>query len=70
MIKGLSRAKAISLDVTHEKSLDQVVSEHDLVISLIPYTQHALVIASAIKNKKHFVSTSYVSPTMAAFDQA
>ena len=38
--------------------------------SLIPYTYHPLVIEAAIKAKKHFVSTSYVSPTMASYDQA
>ena len=40
------------------------------VISLIPYTFHPLVIEAAIKAKKHFVSTSYVSAVMAGYDQA
>ncbi|RKO85906.1 Saccharopine dehydrogenase, partial [Blyttiomyces helicus] len=68
--KGHPRAKAISLDVSDEAALEAEVSKHDLVISLIPYTQHARVIAAAIKHKKHVVTTSYVSPAMAAFDQA
>ena len=38
--------------------------------SLIPYTQHAAVIAAAVKHKKHVVTTSYVSPAMEAFDAA
>src|ERR1700761_7563625 len=36
----------------------------DLAISLIPYTFHATVIKSAIRNKKNVVTTSYVSPAM------
>ncbi|GAA5853441.1 hypothetical protein JCM8547_002458 [Rhodosporidiobolus lusitaniae] len=61
----LSReAAAIAVDASDEASLDAAVKEHDLVISLIPYTQHANVIKSAIKFKKDVVTTSYVSPAM------
>jgi saccharopine dehydrogenase (NADP+, L-glutamate forming) len=48
--------------------LDAEVAKHDLVISLIPYTFHVNVIKSAIRNKKHVVTTSYVSPAMAELD--
>jgi saccharopine dehydrogenase (NADP+, L-glutamate forming) len=54
--------------VTDDKALDAVVAEHDLVISLIPYTFHATVIKSAIRNKKNVVTTSYVSPAMMELD--
>lgn len=50
--------------------MDDAVSKHDLVISLIPYTFHATVIKSAIRQKKHVVTTSYVSPAMLELDQA
>ncbi|CAG8593650.1 6280_t:CDS:10 [Cetraspora pellucida] len=66
--RSFPRATSISLDVANEKALDAAVSEHDLVISLIPYTFHPLVIKSAIKFKKNMVTTSYVSPQMKAFD--
>lgn len=58
------RAKAMALDVSDEKALDEQVSKSDLVISLIPYTYHVAVVKSAIKFKKHVVTTSYVSPAM------
>lgn len=58
----------MSLDVTDDKALDAQVAEHDLVISLIPYTFHATVIKSAIRNKKNVVTTSYVSPAMLELD--
>ncbi|KAG0290418.1 saccharopine dehydrogenase (NADP+, L-glutamate-forming), partial [Dissophora globulifera] len=61
---------AIALDVADEVALDAAVAEHDLVISLIPYTNHPLVIKSAIKAKVHVVTTSYVSPAMMAYDEA
>lgn len=62
-------AKPISLDVTDDKALDAVVAEHDLVISLIPYIFHANVIKSAIRYKKHVVTTSYISPSMLELEQ-
>jgi saccharopine dehydrogenase-like NADP-dependent oxidoreductase len=49
--------------------LDAELAKHDLVISLIPYTFHATVIKSAIRQKKHVVTTSYVSPAMLELDQ-
>lgn len=51
-----------------DKALDAEVAKHDLVVSLIPYTFHAAVIKSAIRNKKNVVTTSYVSPAMLALD--
>lgn len=67
--EGVKNATPISLDVTDEKALDAEVAKHDLVISLIPYTFHATVIKSAIRNKKNVVTTSYVSPAMLELDE-
>ncbi|KAG6811831.1 hypothetical protein H0H92_005628 [Tricholoma furcatifolium] len=68
--EGLPSSTAISLDVLNTEALEAVVAEHDLVISLIPYTYHATVIAAAIKGKTHVVTTSYVSPAMRQLDAA
>jgi len=57
-------ASAISVDVTDEAALDAEVSKVDLVISLIPYIYHVNVVKSAIKNKKHVVTTSYINPQL------
>lgn len=62
-------AKAISLDVTDEKALDDAVANYDLVISLIPYIYHVNVVKAAIKNKKHVVTTSYINPQLKALEQ-
>jgi saccharopine dehydrogenase (NADP+, L-glutamate forming) len=66
---GVKNAHPISLDVTNEAALDAEVAKNDLVISLIPYTFHATVIKSAIKNKKNVVTTSYVSDAMLELDE-
>ncbi|KAB8289959.1 hypothetical protein EYC80_010286 [Monilinia laxa] len=67
--EGVKNAHPISLDVTDDKALDAEVAKNDLVISLIPYTFHATVIKSAIRNKKNVVTTSYVSPAMLELDE-
>lgn len=69
LAEGVKLARPISLDVTDAKALDAEVAKNDLVISLIPYTFHAMVIKSAIRQKKHVVTTSYVSPAMLELDQ-
>ncbi|KIP02329.1 hypothetical protein PHLGIDRAFT_32236 [Phlebiopsis gigantea 11061_1 CR5-6] len=66
----LPNTTAISLDVNDTAALEKAVAEHDLVISLIPYTYHAEVIKAAIKGKTHVVTTSYVSPAMRELDAA
>ncbi|ROW06066.1 hypothetical protein VMCG_04524 [Cytospora schulzeri] len=67
---GVKNASPIALDVNDPAALDAAVGKHDLVISLIPYTFHAKVIQSAIRQKKHVVTTSYVSPAMMELDAA
>ncbi|KAI9933017.1 Saccharopine dehydrogenase [NADP(+), L-glutamate-forming] [Aspergillus wentii] len=64
LCEGFKNTKAISLDVSDDAALDKALEQVDLVISLIPYTYHALVIKGAIRTKKHVVTTSYVSPAM------
>ncbi|KAF2795308.1 Saccharopine dehydrogenase [Melanomma pulvis-pyrius CBS 109.77] len=70
LAKGIKNASAISLDVDDAAALDAEVAKVDVAISLIPYTHHATVIKSAIRNKKNVVTTSYVSPAMLELDAA
>jgi len=49
-------------------TLEQMVSEHDLTISLLPYNYHVTVAKLCIKHKKNMVTTSYVSPEMKRLD--
>ncbi|KAI8142359.1 saccharopine dehydrogenase [Fennellomyces sp. T-0311] len=61
---------AVSVDITDDKAIEDLVAQHDIAISLIPYIYHAKVIAAAVKHKKDVVTTSYVSPAMMEYDQA
>ncbi|CAM0138153.1 saccharopine dehydrogenase (NADP+, L-glutamate-forming) [Umbelopsis sp. WA50703] len=62
--------KAAECDINSDKAIADLVAQHDLVISLIPYIYHAKVIKAAVEHKKHVVTTSYVSPAMMEYDQA
>ena len=64
----MKHTDSISLDVNDSKALDEQVGKHDIVVSLIPYTYHVAVIKSAIREKKHVVTTSYISPAIAELD--
>ena len=68
LCRGFDNTRAMYLDVTNEHELDLAVAEVDLVVSLIPYTFHVCVIQSAIRNKKHVVTTSYISPVIQILD--
>jgi alpha-aminoadipic semialdehyde synthase len=50
--------------------LEKLVSAHDLVISLLPYTLHPEVAKLAIKCQVNMVTASYRSPAMMELDQA
>jgi saccharopine dehydrogenase-like NADP-dependent oxidoreductase len=58
------RGKAIALNVNDDKKLDNLISKSDVTVSLIPYQYHVEVAKLCIKNKKHLVTTSYVSEEM------
>ena len=60
--------KAVSWTADVLTTLEKLVSENDLVISLLPYEHLVTVAKLCIKHKKNMVTTSYVSPEMKALD--
>lgn len=60
--------KAIELNVDDNNLLEKLISESDIVVSLLPYTYHVKVANYCIKHKKHLITTSYVSKEMKSLD--
>ena len=60
--------KAVSWTVDDLTTLEKLVIENDLVISLLPFAHHVTVAKLCIKHKKNMVTTSYISPEMKALD--
>ena len=69
LIGGDPHGTALTLDLSDDATLSQLIAEHDLVISLVPYSYHPLVANHCLQKGKNLVTASYVSAEMAAFDQ-
>lgn len=55
----------VTLDAgSQEGHLDSLVKDHDLVISMLPYSFHPLIAKHCINRKVNMVTASYLSPAM------
>ncbi|XP_047244620.1 alpha-aminoadipic semialdehyde synthase, mitochondrial [Girardinichthys multiradiatus] len=55
----------IMLDASNQEGhLDSLVKDHDLVISMLPYSFHPLIAKHCIRRKVNMVTASYLSPAM------
>ncbi len=54
--------------VEDEATLDRLVAEHDISVSLLPFAYHLMVAKLCIKHKKNMVTASYISPEMDALN--
>lgn len=68
LVDGHPDGTAIPLLADDQKKLDELISEHDLAISLLPAPLHPVIAELCVKHRKHMVTTSYVSPEMKALD--
>ncbi len=68
LINGRVNGKALAWTIDDLSSLDNMVAENDLTVSLLPYTHHVSVAQLCIKHKKNMLTTSYVSEEMKALD--
>ena len=60
----------VAFDIEREgdERLGEIVREHDLAVSLLPYVYHTRVARSCLRHRKHMATTSYVKPEMQALD--
>ena len=69
MITGHPNGKSLAWTVDDKETLDKLISEHDISVSLLPFAHHLMVAKMCIKHKKNMVTTSYVKPEMKALDE-
>jgi len=60
---------AIDWSMEDTDRLDEMVMDHDLTVSLLPYVFHLQVAHVCLKHKKNMVTTSYVKPEMQALNE-
>lgn len=63
-----SRGSAIAIDLNNEKETARLVSNADIVISLLPAALHPQVAKYCLGEGKHFLTASYVSDDLKSFD--
>ncbi|NVO01680.1 MAG: saccharopine dehydrogenase NADP-binding domain-containing protein [Bacteroidetes bacterium] len=68
MVDGHKNGIVIDWSIDNELKLEEMISNNDIVVSLLPYVFHLTVAKYAIKYKKNMVTTSYVKPEMYALD--
>ena len=70
LVGGHERGHAIAFDITKTpEDLVGLIENCDIAVSLLPYIYHVQVANECIKQKKHLVTTSYVSAEMRALDE-
>lgn len=69
MIDGHANGTSMTWIVDDEATLDRLVKEHDLTVSLLPYAYHVMVAKKCIAHNKNMVTTSYVKPEMKALHE-
>jgi saccharopine dehydrogenase (NADP+, L-glutamate forming) len=69
LLDGHPQGKAFELLVDDHAALAKAVADHDLTISLLPYTHHVTVANLCIEHRKNMITTSYVSAAMKALDK-
>ena len=68
-IKGMPKTRGIAFDVNDADQRSSLISNHDLVISMLPAYMHLEVAKDCLAHGKHMVTASYISPDMLALDQ-
>ncbi|MEX2230547.1 MAG: saccharopine dehydrogenase C-terminal domain-containing protein [Cyclobacteriaceae bacterium] len=61
--------KAVQFDINDPESSKEIIGGADIVISLLPPNFHPLVALRCLEGSKHFITASYVSDELKAFDK-
>ena len=64
IINGNPMGSAVDWSMDDPSELEKMISEHDLVVSLLPFKYHLDVARICIRNKRSLITTSYVQPDM------
>ena len=69
IINGRPGGRSMSWTIDQTDVLEEIVRDVDLVVSLLPPTMHVTVAQACLKHRINMVTTSYISPEMAALDE-
>ncbi len=63
-VNGHKNGQAIELDIRNDEKRDLLISESDIVISMLPVRFHLIIAQSCLKLKKNLITASYVTPEL------
>jgi len=63
------KGEAISLNIKDDEARATAISEHDVIISMLPAFMHIIVAKDALKYGKHMVTASYISDEIEAMSE-
>ena len=69
IIKGHPHGSSLKWSMDDTSTLDLLINESDITVSLLPYRYHTEVAKICINKRKPLVTTSYVQPEMQALDE-
>jgi len=69
MIQGNPHGVAIDWTMDEEEKLGEMIRDHDITVSFLPYVFHVQVAKKCLKYQKNMVTASYVKPEMQALNE-
>ncbi|MCK4836124.1 MAG: saccharopine dehydrogenase NADP-binding domain-containing protein [Candidatus Aminicenantes bacterium] len=68
LVEGYENGRAQELLVENQELLRQLIQEHDIIVSLLPWIHHKKVAGLCLENNRDMATTSYVSEDMRKLD--
>lgn len=68
-IAGHERAEALPITPGDADQLERYIKSSDLVVSMLPPPLHPTVARACLRNRKHFLNASYLTPEIKALDE-
>ncbi len=68
LVQGYPKGHAAAVNSEDLDAVGDIIRQHDLAVSLLPYAYHPAIARLCLKHGKHMLTTSYVKPEMAALD--
>ena len=70
IVDGHPNGTPLAYDITTDpEKLAEIIADHDVAVSLLPWQYHPQVARACLDESKHMVTTSYVKDEMMALDQ-
>lgn len=68
-VRGMTNVRTLHMDLADLNSVEALISDSDVTISLLPASFHPTVAELCIKHKKHLITASYISEAMKKLHQ-